>query len=447
MSETRREKGPQVSIVTVNLNGEEYLEGLLSSLEAQSHPSFEILLVDNGSTDRSVELVRHCFPRVRVIEAGENLGFAGGNNLGFREAQGDYLALINNDTVVERDWLSHLMEVAEGTPEVGGVGPKILFARPFAEVTLTAESPQLGQPGLPSGELAPSLLFSETSGFEGCSYQKPIFYSGFGMVRDLEGERGRELEEKAIVFLPVEEGADSGRLMLRLRGGAPGATLGAPQSVRVAVGGTEVATLEVGEGWRDQAVEVPADLVRRSRFEVINNAGSFLEPSGRAGDRGIFEPDRGQLDAAEEVTALCGCSMLLPKRVLDEVGFFDQELFMYYEDTELSWRIRKAGYRLWYQPASRVRHFHAATSGEGSPFFQFLVARNRILMLVRHGAWRHVIRVYAEELGRCLWLLAKQRIPWREPLRTRLRIQVSLLWRVPRACLKRWWPLRKQGSG
>jgi len=432
MSEALTRDRPRVSIVTVNLNGEEYLEDLLGSLEAQTYPSFEILLVDNGSTDGSVELVQRLFPGVRVIEAGENLGFTGGNNLGFREARGDYLALINNDTVAEPEWLSRLMGLAEGHPGVGGVGPKILFARPFVAVTLIV-GPQSGRS---SGAPAPRLLFSQMSGFEGCSYRKPIFESGFGAVKDLGGEVGREIEETATLFLPVEPGAVSGRLVLRLRGLS--GTRGAARSVRVAVGDTELAALEATEEWRDSPVEVPVDLVRRSRFEVINNAGSFLEPNGRAGDRGIFEPDRGQFDAAGEVTALCGCSMLLPRRVLDEVGFFDRDLFMYYEDVELSWRIRKAGYHLWYQPASRVRHFHASTSGEGSPFFQFLVARNRILMLVRHGAWHHAIRAYLEELYCCLRLLVNQRNPWREPLRTRLRVQASLLWRIPRACFKRW---------
>ena len=73
----------------------------------------EIILVDNGSTDDSVAFVREVYPHVRVIEAGRNLGFAGGNNLGAREATGDYLALINNDARTDPRWLRALVEALE----------------------------------------------------------------------------------------------------------------------------------------------------------------------------------------------------------------------------------------------------------------------------------------------------------------------------------------------
>lgn len=430
---------PLVSIVTVNLNGERYLEGLLRSLRGQTYPHTEILLVDNGSTDGSVELVRHRFPGVRVIEAGENLGFTGGNNLGFRESRGEYVALINNDTEVPPDWLRHLVAVAEANPTVAGVGPKILFARPFVAVRLFVLTGGWGDGDTGAGSVCATVGVS--SRFQGCSYRKPLFKEGFYDAQIVAGEEGHGLAAgEATVFLPVEPGAEGDRLRLRLRVGSGGGQLA------VAVGSTEepvpVARLELTPGWSDYRVQVPAEVLQRAAFEVINNAASFLEPDGTAGDRGIFEPDRGQFDSAEEVTALCGCSILLRKQALDQVGFFDRDLFMYYEDTELSWRLRKAGYRLWYEPASRVRHFHAATSGEHSPFFHFLVGRNRILMLLRHGAWRHAVRAWLEEVYRCLRWLGRLHRPWREPLRTHLRIQASLLWRGPRMVLKRWGWLR-----
>lgn len=182
---------------------------------------------------------------------------------------------------------------------------------------------------------------------------------------------------------------------------------------------------------------MPVGVATLAGFDVINNAASFLRDDGEAGDRGIYEPDRGQYDRAEDVTALCGCSMLLRRSVLDAVGFFDRDLFMYYEDTELSWRIRKAGYRLRFVPESVVRHFHASTSVEWSPLFNFLVARNRILMLIKHAALKHIVRAYAEELYRLLRLVKTHRSLRAEPVRTRLRIQASLLWQAPRALLKR----------
>lgn len=434
---------PLVSIITVNLNGERYLMGLLASLEHQTHPRTEILLVDNGSTDGSLALVRDHFPGVRVIEAGENLGFTGGNNLGFRKSRGEYLALINNDCVVPPDWLHRLVAVAEADPSIAGVGSKILFAKPFVAVRLRL----VDRPGsgLAGDQRRP--VIGRSSGFEECDYRKPVLKQGFCGPRSRRGEIGHAMTaEEATVFLPCEPATEVGDLQLRLWSEPDGDPEGSPRSLEVAVGTPErpvpVARLKPVPGWADYRVRVPAELLRGAAFDVINNAASFLEPDGRAGDRGIFEPDRGQFDHAEEVTALCGCSMLLRRQALERVGFFDRDLFMYYEDTELSWRLRDAGYRLWYEPASRVRHFHAATSGERSSFFEFLVGRNRVLMLIRHGAWRHVARAWLEEVYRCLRWLGRLHRPWREPLRTRLRIQLSLLWRGPRMALKRWGLLR-----
>lgn len=422
-----------VSVITVNYNGEPYLEGLLRSLEKQTHPPPEILVVDNGSTDGSAALVRRSFPQVRWIEAGKNLGFAGGNNLGIRESRGDYVALVNNDTVVHPEWLEQLAEEARADPQIGAVGSKILFARPFVAVrfeVLTFQPARIGQSG-DRRELG--VFVSVDSGFATCSYKKPIFKSGFYGPETIAGQAGRWSEGHATIYLPVESLTEPDRLVLRVWGGDHAE----PRALRVRIGDVEFAAFDVGPRWHEHHVVASSQLLQRMAFDVINNAGSFLEDNGRSGDRGIYEPDRGQYDHAEDVTALCGCSMLLPRPVLDEVGLFDEAYFMYFEDTELSWRIRKAGYRLRYQPRSLVRHYHASTSVEWSPLFNFLVARNRILMLLRHAPLQHVIRAYAAELFHLGKLLATRRSLRDPQVRTRLRVQLSLLWRAPRALLRR----------
>jgi GT2 family glycosyltransferase/glycosyltransferase involved in cell wall biosynthesis len=116
------------SIVIVNLNGRALLADCLDALVAQDYPQdrVEIILVDNGSTDGSVPFVREAYPCVRVIEAGRNLGFAGGNNLGARVATGDYLALINNDAQADPHWLQALAEPLEAQPDVACTGSRIL---------------------------------------------------------------------------------------------------------------------------------------------------------------------------------------------------------------------------------------------------------------------------------------------------------------------------------
>lgn len=119
---------PSVSIIIVNLNGRALLADCLDALAAQDYPRdrVEIILVDNGSTDDSVPFVREAYPYVRVIEAGRNLGFAAGNNLGARLATSDYLALINNDARAAPRWLRPMVEVLEGQPDVACAASKIL---------------------------------------------------------------------------------------------------------------------------------------------------------------------------------------------------------------------------------------------------------------------------------------------------------------------------------
>ena len=122
-------------------------------------------------------------------------------------------------------------------------------------------------------------------------------------------------------------------------------------------------------------------------YDVINNVGSRLVLGGYGGDRGFLQPDCGQYARREEVFAWCGGAALLSVRFLREVGTFDERYFMYYEDTDLSWRGRLAGWRYEYVPDSVVRHDHAASSKEGSPMFAHFVERNRFLTLARNAPW------------------------------------------------------------
>lgn len=119
---------PSVSVVVVNLNGRALLASCLDSLLGQEYPSeqMEVIMVDNGSTDESVSFVREHYPDVQIVEAGRNLGFAGGSNLGARIATGDYLALINNDAFADPHWLRNMVKALEGRPNVVCAASKIL---------------------------------------------------------------------------------------------------------------------------------------------------------------------------------------------------------------------------------------------------------------------------------------------------------------------------------
>ena len=107
----------RISIIILNWNGKRWLEDCLTSILHQDvNETFEVLLVDNGSTDDSVKYVKERFSRVRVIELGKNYGFAEGNNRGLKHAQGEYLVFVNMDTKAENEWLKNLLKAAHQYP-------------------------------------------------------------------------------------------------------------------------------------------------------------------------------------------------------------------------------------------------------------------------------------------------------------------------------------------
>ncbi|HJW89628.1 MAG TPA: glycosyltransferase family 2 protein [Anaerolineales bacterium] len=109
--------GPVVSVVVINWNGERFLQRCLGGLEAQTLTDFETIVVDNASTDGSVAQIRANWPNTRLVCLEQNLGFAAANNLGAQLAQGNWLALLNNDAFPAEDWLERLLEAAGSHPE------------------------------------------------------------------------------------------------------------------------------------------------------------------------------------------------------------------------------------------------------------------------------------------------------------------------------------------
>ena len=122
----------KVAIIIVNYNGRKYLKDCLTSLLALDYPQdlFQIIFVDNASTDDSLAYVKSSFPQVKIITSQENLGFAAGNNLAMEKvlAQNfDYLLLINQDTVSQPDFLNKLVKVAEGDKKIAAVQPRLML--------------------------------------------------------------------------------------------------------------------------------------------------------------------------------------------------------------------------------------------------------------------------------------------------------------------------------
>jgi GT2 family glycosyltransferase len=119
---------PRVAVVIVIWNGRDDTVECLESFRTDVYPNREIIVVDNGSSDDSVAVLKASFPEVRILQTGKNLGFTGGNNVGIRhaiESGAKYVYLITNDSLVEPDAIEKLVEAAEENPDAGLVAPVI----------------------------------------------------------------------------------------------------------------------------------------------------------------------------------------------------------------------------------------------------------------------------------------------------------------------------------
>lgn len=124
---------PKVFIVILNWNQGAMTLDCLRSLQSLNYANYQVVLVDNGSTDGSPDLVRAQFPECILIESKVNLGYSEGNNLGIRyalEHGADFLLLLNNDTLVDGEMLTRLVQAAQSDPQVGITGPTMFYANP-----------------------------------------------------------------------------------------------------------------------------------------------------------------------------------------------------------------------------------------------------------------------------------------------------------------------------
>ncbi|WP_424031105.1 glycosyltransferase family 2 protein [Methanoregula sp.] len=238
---------PLISVVVVNFNGKKFLDDCLSSLACQTFRDFEIILVDNGSSDGSAGYVKERYPSVILVGTGKNLGFAGGTNTGIRAAKGAFIFTLNNDTIADPHLLEEIIKPMQADPCVGMCGTKILF---------------------PDGR--------------------------------------------------------------------------------------------------------------------INSTAICISRSGAAWDRGMGEPDRGQYDTAEEIFGPCAGAALYRRVMLDEIGLFDEDFFLFMEDIDLAFRGRLAGWKCWYVPTARVVHIHGGTAGFRSDISLYYGNRNLVWYVVKN---------------------------------------------------------------
>jgi GT2 family glycosyltransferase len=123
------EKIPAVSVIIVNWNGAPYLPRCLEAVKAQTFVDYELIVIDNASTDGSMEELENRWPGVQAVRLEENIGFARANNLGARLARGEWLALLNNDAFPAPDWLENIIQAARDFPQYTFFSSRIIQER------------------------------------------------------------------------------------------------------------------------------------------------------------------------------------------------------------------------------------------------------------------------------------------------------------------------------
>lgn len=367
---------PFTSVIILNYNGAHFLPTCLDALRRQTYPAdrFEVIVADNGSADHSLMLLRDAYPWVKVHSTGGNLGFAGGNNAAIGAARGEYIVLLNNDTAAAPNWLEQLIAVADQYPRAGIVTGRTRLFYDQLDMTLCCEH-----------ELR---VFDVDSGLPWGVVQ---FLDGFGgWEGDANGARFRRMQGRGVVGVPAPNASP---FTLRLRLASP-----APAGATVSVGDHCLAHVQVDNAPHDYAICVPSHIAGAAK-PVIQNAGSIIFANGNSRDRGTFvknnealyETDHDQFNVVEEVFAACGGNMLMRRTMLEDVGLLDDDFFMYYEDTDLSWRAWLRGWQVLYAPHAVVRHVHCGSSKEWSPLFLYNVERNRLAMLIKNGSVRQAV--------------------------------------------------------
>jgi hypothetical protein len=356
-----------VRLVVLNYNGGEFVVRCLEALSKLDWPSdrLDLVVVDNASSDGSDRVLEERFPAVRMIRNPANVGFPG-NNSALHDLDGvDYVGLVNSDSFVEADWLDPLVGALEADPGLGAVSARMLFADRFVEVDV--DTPTFVPGVADTRELGVMVSGLRVDGDDRWR-DAQIADGGWGLEHDHAGGTYQWTQGRASVRVPEGRVAE---LQLAAEAAKTVTLRCGSQAVEVAVGTSPT--------WHAVVLDGPPQ-------DVVNNVGSVVFDDGYGADRGYLELDRGQYDEPAEVFAWCGGSVLFRPAYLADVGLFDERFFLYYEDTDLSWRGQRRGWRYLYVPPAVARHLHAASSGgEGTALFQHYVERNRLYMLVRNA--------------------------------------------------------------
>ncbi len=380
---------PNVRVIVLNWNAADLTSRCVRSIEATDAAGYDLdlVLVDNGSIDGSAQVLARRHPDWTMIRNGANLGFAEGINRALRNADADFVALVNNDAVVDPGWLDPLVDTLEANPGVGAAAPLIVFDRWFVDVDVEVGG---------EGDRA-RLIEVSVDGNDRWSQ----VLAGAGVVRPPHWSVPLRLEIEVAdegtlaVPVPSEDGIGNEPAWLELAFATT-----RPISVRcgsAAVGGEPV------DGVVRLALPASAQPGRR-----VNSLGTALTDHSEGYERHLgATPD--SVGGPEVVPGFTGGGVLLRTAALADVGLFDPRYFMYYEDSDLAWRMRRAGWTTMTVPQSLLHHRLGATAGSSWSGFFFLNYRNWLLTVARNGSGAEARRAVGAAWGNS-WPFARRNV-------------------------------------
>lgn len=367
------QNSPHLTIIILTWNCKHFLKRNLSSVFMQTYPNYDVLIVDNGSSDQTGDYVKQLkgkYKNLKYLNTGENLGYVGGNNRGIekvlKEGKSKYLVILNDDVRVEKDWLENLI-TGFNDPDVGICTSKILLYYPYLQLSL-----------IPKGGVTIDKI-----SINNLSYHALNFKEGF----DREGELLNfpfKCKKKQVYYLALPyRNVSSNDLEVEFKG----------EALKIFIG--------------DQRIEFDKSGKKKVNIKgeyVVQNAGSVFDKKRMIfKDRFIFEFDR-QL-SSQMVDAGCGAAMAIRVDLLKTLGSLKGKYFMYGEDTELSFRYNRAGFKTKYVNDAVCYHwFWGSSEGKVSRVQTFYGTRNRLWFIYEYfGFFRFLYYYLRTSIRTIIW--------------------------------------------
>jgi len=373
---------PFCSIIVLNYFGEKVIKKTIESLNELNYPKklYEIIIVDNASKDKSrliLERLKKNYNNIKLIYLEKNLGFAGGNNPGMKEAKGKYVILLNNDCVVENNWLIELVKTAEKNKKIFAVGAKINLYPAFINIPFH----------FTTNQQIKKIAITKTNLLEFTNEKEmQITYSLFPNKCILKIPFDQSYDE--IIEIDIEsKHTEKNKFKNNIKIGSQFAKY--------------IKDIKIKRNGKNVKYKISLILnkkLEKCYFSEIQNYGSLIFQDGYGRDIGAivryqsqnYEIDKNQYYIEVERYAACGASVLYRKSILNEIGYLDDNSFMYYEDVDICERARLYGYITVYNHKAVARHLHALSSKEWSPFFIYHTEKGRLL----HVFYNFPLRIF-----------------------------------------------------